>query len=110
MAALIPVFEQTYKNAVPILIEGDRYQHTAQLRSNSITKLLTDAIKKENTVHHGIFFLNRSEARSLYARAGVQFPGAALQDDLIHSIYDAGSAVKGEYLEQTETGQFLTHS
>ena len=92
------------------MLNGERFDvnfiTTAQPRSNAVTKLLTDAIKKENTVHHGIFFIDRSEARSLYARAGVQFPGAALQDDLMHSIFDAGSAVKGEYLEQTKTRQF----
>lgn len=28
IAALLPVFKQTYENAVPVLIQGDRYLHT----------------------------------------------------------------------------------
>ncbi len=77
-------------------------------RQNLITKLLTDAINKENTSAKsvGVYYINKSEARSLYARSGVQFPGTALQDGLNHSIYDAGSPVNREYLDQTETRQF----
>ena len=47
-------------------------------------------------------FSKKSEARSLFDGSGVQFPGSAIQDGLIHSIFDAGAKVK----EQTETQQF----
>ena len=54
----------------------------------------------------GVYYWKKSEARSLFAETGVQFPGGAIQDGLIHSIYDAGSTVNRKYLEQTETKQF----
>ena len=38
----------------------------------------------------------KSEARSLYARAGVQFPGRHIEGGLIHSIHDAGVSVNFE--------------
>ncbi len=77
-------------------------------RKNAITTLLTNAIKKENTDNNsvGVYYWKKSDARSLYARAGGQFPGAAVQDGLIHSIYDAGSSVNKNFVEQTETQQF----
>lgn len=35
MAALMPVFEETYKNAVPVLLQGNRYLYTAQEESDT---------------------------------------------------------------------------
>jgi hypothetical protein len=35
MAALMPVFEETYKNAVPVLVQGNRYLYTAQDESRT---------------------------------------------------------------------------
>lgn len=75
-------------------------------KGNAITKLLLDALKKENAGETGVYYINKTEAQDLCARAGVQFPGSAAQDGLIHSIFDAGSPVNRKYMEQTETRQF----
>lgn len=53
-----------------------------------------------------LFLLKKSEARSLFDGSGVQFPGTAVQDGLIHSIFDAGAKVNRKLREQTETRQF----
>ena len=55
-------------------------------KGNAITKLLTEAIQKENAGETGVYYWKKNEAQNLYARAGVQFPGSAVQDGLIHSI------------------------
>ena len=75
-------------------------------KGNAITKLLSDALKKENAGKTGVYYINKTEAQDLCARTGVQFPGTAAQDGLIHSIFDAGSPVNRKYMEQTETRQF----
>ena len=75
-------------------------------KGNAITKLLLDALKKENAGETGVYYINKTEAQDLCARAGLQLPGSAAQDGLIHSIFDAGSPVNRKYVEQTETRQF----
>lgn len=91
-------------------MNGKRYDanvlSSAYGRENAITKLLTEAIQKENAGETGVYFLKKSEARSLFDGSGVQFPGSAIQDGLIHSIFDAGAKVNREFKEQTETRQF----
>lgn len=62
-------------------------------KGNAITKLLLDALKKENAGKIGVYYINKTEAQDLCARSGVQFPGSAAQNGLIHSIFDAGSPV-----------------
>ena len=61
-------------------------------KGNAITKLLSDALKKENAGKTGVCCI-KTEAQDLCARAGLQLPGSAAQDGLIHSIFDAGSPV-----------------
>lgn len=68
-------------------------------KSNAVTKLLTDAIQKENAGDVGVFYIDKARAQYLYAKAGVQFPGRAIQDGPIHSIFDVGSPVKMDYKE-----------
>ena len=75
-------------------------------KGNAITKLLTDAIQKENAGETGVYYWKKNEAQNLYARAGVQFPGSAVQDGLIHSILKKDSPVNRKFVEQTETRQF----
>lgn len=70
-------------------------------KGNAITKLLSDALKKENAGKTGVCCI-KTEAQDLCARAGVQFPGSAAQDGLTYSIFDAGSPVNRKYVEQTE--------
>ena len=74
---------------------------TVHGRKNALG-LLTDAINSQSAV----YYINKTEAQNLYARAGVQFPGSAVQDGLIHSIFDVGSPVNKNYMEQTDTRQF----
>ena len=62
-------------------------------KGNAITKLLLDALKKENAGETDVYYINKTEAQDLCARAGLQLPGSAAQDGLIHSIFDAGSPV-----------------
>ena len=75
-------------------------------KGNAITKLLTDAIEKENAGETGVYYWKKKEARDLFAQSGVQFPGGAMQDDLIHSILKNDSPVNRKFVEQTETKQF----
>ena len=75
---------------------------SVQGRKNAVTKLLAEAIQKENAGQPSVYYIHKTEARSLYDRAGVQFPGALLQDGLIHSIFDAGSPVNRTFMEPTQ--------
>lgn len=58
-----------------------------------MSKLLVQAMEKENAGKTGVYYINKTEAQDLCARSGLQLPGSAAQDDLIHSIFDAGSPV-----------------
>ena len=71
-------------------------------KGNAITKLLTDALEKENAGETGVYYWKKTEARDLFESAGVQFTGGSMQDGLIHSIFDAGSPVNRKYVKQTE--------
>lgn len=79
---------------------------SVQGRQNAVSKLLVQAMEKENAGETGVYYINKTEAQDLCARAGLQLPGSAAQDGLIHSIFDAGSPVNRKYMEQTETRQF----
>ena len=79
---------------------------SVQGRQNAVSKLLVQAMEKENAGETGVYYINKTEAQDLCARAGLQLPGSAAQDGLIHSIFDAGSPVNRKYVEQTETRQF----
>ena len=79
---------------------------SVQGRQNAVSKLLVQDMEKENAGETGVYYINKTEAQDLCARAGLQLPGSAAQDGLIHSIFDAGSPVNRKYMEQTETRQF----
>ncbi len=66
---------------------------SVQGRQNAVSKLLVQAMEKENAGETGVYYINKTEAQDLCARAGLQLPGSAAQDGLIHSIFDAGSPV-----------------
>lgn len=74
-------------------------------RKNAIKKL-KEAIESENENGSGVYYIKKVEARSLFTAPGVQFPGFATQDGLIHSIFDVGAKVNRKFMEQTETRQF----
>ena len=85
------------------------YLTSTQGRSNTISKLLEDAVQKEHAGMTGVYYWKKSEARALFVEYGVQFSGIAMQDGLIHSIYEEGSPVKKyftDYMQQTDTQQF----
>ena len=62
--------------------------------------------KQKNANQVGVYYWNKKETLNLCARAGVQFPSAAAQDGLIHTIQDGDSPVNRKFMEQTETKQF----
>ena len=66
-------------------------------KGNAITKLLTDAIQKENAGETGVYYWKKKEARNLFAESGVQFPGGAMQDGLSSSILVADNPVNGNF-------------
>ena len=67
-------------------------------KGNAITKLLTDAIQKENAGETGVYYWKKTEARDLFDAAGVQFPGVTMQDGLIHSILKNDSPVNINFM------------
>ena len=75
-------------------------------KGNAITKLLTEAIQKENAGETGVYYWKKKEARDLFSGSGVQFPGVDVQDGLIHSILKNDSPVNKKFMDQTETTQF----
>lgn len=85
----IAAFEINGKGKINKKVIDSNLVKTVHGRKNTLN-LLTNALQKPNDVYS----INKTEARSLYARAGVQFPGTAVQDGLHHNIFDAGPSVK----------------
>ena len=67
-------------------------------KGNAITKLLTEAIQKENAGKTGVYYWKKKEARDLFESAGVQFPGGSMQDGLIYSILNNDSHVNINFM------------
>lgn len=84
----------------------DANKITSTLRKRNALDLLEEAIAKDRDEDVWVYYLNKKEARGLYARAGNQFPRSAVQDGLRHTIYDNGANVNRKFLKQTETRQF----
>lgn len=84
----------------------DANKITSTLRKKNALDLLEEAVAKDRDEDVWVYYLNKKEARGLYARAGVQFPRSAVQDGLRHTIYDNGANVNRKFLKQTETRQF----
>ena len=72
----------------------NNYLTSTQDRSNTISKLLEDAVQKEHAGMTGVYYWKKSEARALFVEYGVQFSGIAMQDGLMYTIFDTGSPVK----------------
>ena len=102
---IAPVYVTSNSRQNGVVIDSNNIA-TVFRKGNAITKLLTDAIQKENAGETGVYYWKKNEAQNLYARAGVQFPGSAVQDGLIHSILNNDSPVNRKFMEQTETTQF----
>lgn len=84
----------------------DANKITSTLRKRNALDLLEEAIAKDRDEDVWVYYLNKKEARGLYARTGNQFPRTAVQDGLRHTIYDNGANVNRKFLKQTETRQF----
>ena len=102
---IAPVYVTSNSRQNGVVIDSNNIA-TVFRKGNAITKLLTDAIQKENAGETGVYYWKKNEAQNLYARAGVQFPGSAVQEGLIHSILKKDSPVNRKFVEQTETRQF----
>lgn len=100
----------------PVYVNGNSINNGLRIDSNNIatvfgkdnalTKLLTEALNIEasNNKAVGVYYWNKTEARSLYEGAGLQLPGSSIQDGLIHSIFDAGADVNKKMVtSQTES-------
>lgn len=66
----------------------------------AVSGIFPKADKQKTPVKPALRAEKKSEARSLYARAGVQFPGSAVQDGLSCSILVADNPVNGNFAEQ----------
>lgn len=102
---IAPVYITGTSQQNGVIIDSNNIATTFR-KGNAITKLLTDAIQKENAGETGVYYWKKNEAQNLYAQAGVQFPGSAVQDGLIHSILKNDSPVNRKFMDQTETRQF----
>lgn len=102
---IAPMYISTNSSTINALLDSNNIATTFR-KDNAVKKLFSDALKKENAKQVGVYYWNKTEARSLFEGAGVQFPEVSIQDGLIHSIFDAGSPVKAQFMEQTETRQF----
>ncbi len=105
---IAPVFINTTSRHNGLIIDSNNIA-SAFGKANALTKLLTDAQQTESAPDNktGIYYWNKTEARSLYRMAGLQLPGETIQDGLIHSIFDAGADVNRKMIaSQTESQQF----
>ena len=101
---IAPITIQTLSKSNMIQIDAN---HLASVHGRSNAEnLLKNALQKENADGVGVYYLDKNRASNLFSDGRVQFPAISEQAGLIHSIFDAGSPVKREYLEQTETRQF----
>ena len=102
---IAPVYVTSTSRQNGVTIDSNNIA-TVFRKGNAITKLLTEAIQKENAGETGVYYWKKTEARDLFDMAGVQFPGVTMQDGLIHSILKNDSPVNRKFMEQTETTQF----
>ena len=63
----------------------NNYLTSTQDRSNTISKLLEDAVQKEHAGITGVYYWKKPEARALFVGSGEQFPGGAMQDGFIYA-------------------------
>ena len=76
-------------------------------KTNSVTKLLAEAVKDEAAGKFSMLYWNKKEATSLLQQAGLQLPGLLMpRDGFIHSIRESASPVKVKFDDVTESQQF----
>lgn len=102
---------------VPVHVEGLGVQNGLTIDSNvvksvfakdnALSKLLLDAIKKEESGKgFGLYYWNKEKSLSLLRTAGLQLPGILPADGFAHNINDPGSPIKPFIADQTDTQQF----
>ena len=74
-------------------------------RQNTISKLVSNAVKKENNGQIGIFYADKKTSPNVLAGAKVQYLRRSTSE-LVHKITDVGSPVKMKFSDITETQQF----
>ena len=111
-------FETNGKQTIaPVLIDGFGKQNGIIIDSNAITsvfgktnsvsKLLYDAVNDESNGKFSVLYWDKKEAISLLQRAGLQLPGTLMpHDGFIHSIRESASPVNMKFGNVTETQQF----
>lgn len=102
----------------PITIQTTTEMNSVQIDANHLASaygkydnavaLFEAAVKKENAKHKGVgvYYVDKNRASNLISDPRLQLPNVSDPAGLIHSIFDAGSPVKRNYLEQTDTRQF----
>lgn len=75
-------------------------------RNNTVTKLLYEALLKEEAGDIGVYWINKNEATILLQRAGLQLPGGLPRPGLVHSIREDGASVNIKLNNVTESLQF----
>ncbi|NCB27586.1 MAG: hypothetical protein EOM62_19355, partial [Bacteroidia bacterium] len=117
VVVLVNMDKNGKKVIVPIVVEGFGMNKGLTIdasavtsfhnKKNVLTKLVSDAVKKEENGEVGIFYVDKKNAPLLLLQAGVQFPTIGMQPDgLVHSLSDPMSPVKTTLADITETRQF----
>lgn len=117
VVALLKFKTNRKQTVAPVLIDGFGKQNGIIIDSNAITsvfgktnsvsKLLYDAINEESNGKFSVLYWDKKEAISLLQRAGLQLPGTLMpHDGFIHSIRESSSPVKMKFGSVTETQQF----
>ena len=116
VVALLPFVTNGNQTIAPVVIDGFGQQNGIRINSNavtsvfgktnSVTKLLFDAIINEMNGDFSLFYINKKEADALITRARLQLPGRHNYDGYINNIRDSRSPVKLKFENVTETTQF----
>ena len=117
VVALLPFQKNGSTVIAPVQIDGFGYQNSIQIdsnavtsiygRANALTKLLSNAIQKQNNGETAVFYLDTERAAALYSVARVTMPKMpSTRNGYVASITDADSPVKLKIGNVTESQQF----
>ena len=117
VVALLPFTTNGKQTVAPVLDDGFGLNNGIMIdsnavtsifgKTNSVTKLLAEAVKDEAAGKISMLYWNKKEATSLLQQAGLQLPGLLMpRDGFIHSIRESASPVKVKFDDVTESQQF----
>ena len=117
VVALLPFTTNGKQTVAPVLVDGFGLNNGIMIdsnavtsifgKTNSVTKLLAEAVKDEAAGKFSMLYWNKKEATSLLQQAGLQLPGLLMpRDGFIHSIRESASPVKVKFDDVTESQQF----